>query len=105
VILRRKDHHLPYYVDGRIVPSDDQFYTMPDLGYAEGTRIFVVGRDDEVYSYNGNKTAFSLIDNALRRFPHVTDVAVVSGNAIGDPLGLVIGVVAVADIDLRPLHE
>jgi acyl-coenzyme A synthetase/AMP-(fatty) acid ligase len=105
VIVRRKDHHLPYYVGGRIVPSDDQFYTMPDLGYAEGTRIFVIGRDDEVYSYNGNKTAFSLIDSALRRFPHVSDVAVVSGNAIGDPLGLVIGVVAAANVDLRPLHD
>jgi acyl-coenzyme A synthetase/AMP-(fatty) acid ligase len=104
VIVRRKDHHLPYYVGGRIVPSDDQFYTMPDLGYAEGTRIFVIGRDDEVYSYNGNKTAFSLIDRALRRFPGVADVAVVSGNAIGDPLGLVIGVLAAADVELRPLH-
>jgi acyl-coenzyme A synthetase/AMP-(fatty) acid ligase len=105
VILRRKHHHLPYYVGGRVVPSDDQFYTMPDLGYAEDGRLFVIGRDDEVYSFNGNKTAFSLIDSALRRFAGVSDAAVVSGNAIGDPLGLVIGVVATSDVDLQPLHD
>jgi acyl-coenzyme A synthetase/AMP-(fatty) acid ligase len=105
VIVRRREHHVPFYVGGRIVSSADPFYTMPDLGYAEGGRLFVIGRDDEVYSYNGNKTAFSLIDSALRRVPHVSDVAVVSGNAIGDPLGLVIGVVAAADLDLRPLRE
>jgi hypothetical protein len=35
----------------------------------------------------------------------VSEAAVVSGNAIGDPLGLVIGVAAASDVDLKPLHD
>lgn len=93
----------PYYVKGRLVANNDTFYTMPDLGYVKGSTLYLVGRDDEVFVFNGNKTAFSLIDGELRKMPDVKDVAVVSAQPIGDPLGLVIGVVGPREDDFAPL--
>ena len=73
--------------------ADGPFYTLPDLGFIEDGRVYLVGRDDEVLNISGNKIAYSVIDRALRAMPGVRDVAVVGAADIGDPSGVVIGVV------------
>ena len=103
VIVRDPETYVPYYAKGKAVPSNETFYTLPDLGYTDGLSVYLVGRDDEVYNINGNKTAFSTIDRDLRTMPGVKDVAVVSASPIGDPLGLVIGIVATDAPDVPAL--
>ena len=103
VVVRNSDTYVPYYAKGQVVPSDQAFYTLPDLGYAEGTRLYLVGRDDEVYNISGNKIAFSAIDQDLRSQPGVTDVALVGGAQVGDPSGLIVAVVGESRLDLATL--
>src|SRR5262249_20312964 len=104
-IVRDPRTLLPYYAAGKLTANNDTFYTMPDLGFVENGRVYLTGRDDEVYNFNGNKVAFSLIDADLRAMPDVKDVAVVSALPIGDALGLVIGVVGPPEAALPTLHE
>ena len=103
VVVHDPSTYTPYYQKGRIVPYADKFYTLPDLGFAEAGRLFLVGRDDEVFNINGNKTAYSLIDAALRAEPGVKDVAIVSAEPIGDAAGLIIGVVGAGPLDIPGL--
>jgi acyl-coenzyme A synthetase/AMP-(fatty) acid ligase len=97
--------YTPYYNAGKIVPFTEKTITLPDLGYAEGSGLYLAGRDDEVVNINGNKTAFSLIDAALRNQPGIKDVAVVSASPVGDESGLVIAVVAAGDLDIGRLVD
>jgi acyl-coenzyme A synthetase/AMP-(fatty) acid ligase len=95
--------YVPYYVNGKAVPPSGALYTLPDLGFVEDGRVYLVGRDDEVLNISGNKIAYSVIDQALRAMPGVRDVAVVGAAGLGDPLGLLIGVVGGPDADLAAL--
>ena len=103
LILGADSTYVPYYVNGKAVPPSGELYTLPDLGFIEDGRVYLVGRDDEVLNISGNKVAYSVIDNALRAMPGVRDVAVIGAVGLGDPLGLVIGVVAGPDADLAAL--
>ena len=95
--------YVPYYVNGKVVPLNGPFYTLPDVGFIEDGRLYLLGRDDEVLNISGNKVAYSVIDSGLRAMPGVRDVAIVSAAGVGDPSGLIIGVVAEEDADLTKL--
>lgn len=97
-LVRNPATHAPYYADGGVVRSDETFYTLPDIGYVRGNRVYFVGRDDEVLNISGNTVAYSVIDAALRAMPGVKDVAVVGGGGIGDPSGIIVGIVGDADL-------
>ena len=105
VVVRDPETYLPYYSGGKLVPNDDHFYTLPDLGYAEDGKVYLIGRSDEVVNISGNKVAFSRIDANLRALPGVRDIAIVSALDIGDASGVLIGIVADADVDLDDLHS
>lgn len=98
-LVRDPATHAPYYANGGLVPNDETFYTLPDIGYVRGNRVYFVGRDDEVLNISGNTVAYSVIDNALRAMPGVRDVAVVGGGGIGDPSGVIIGIVGGVELD------
>lgn len=87
------------YVRGKLIPSGEATYTLPDLGYVRDGSLYLLGRDDEVFNADGNKTAFSIIENDLRGLPGIRDVGIVPGNLIGDPVGLLVGVCGAATLD------
>ena len=105
VLVRDPETFNCYYVGGKVIPNTETFHMMPDLGYVEGDRLYLAGRDDEVLNISGNKIAFSVIDAELRREPMVKDVAVVSAASLGDPSGVVIGVVTEGEADLPLLRD
>ena len=84
-----------------MVPNTGPFYTLPDLGYADGRSLYLVGREDEVLNADGNKVAFSVIEAALRDLPGVRDVGIAAADAIGEPGTIVIGLVAEDDFDMK----
>ena len=94
-----------YYVNGKAVSASGPFYTLPDLGFIEDGRVYLVGRDDEVLNISGNKVAYSVIDQALRNMAGIRDIAIVSAAAVGDPTGIIIGVVGGGDVDLSLLAD
>ena len=104
VVVRDAETYLPYYSRGNIVPNDEPFYSLPDLGYTEHGNLYIVGRNDEVVNISGNKVAFSTIDTSLRTAPGVRDIAIVSASDIGDASGVLVGIVADADANLEDLH-
>lgn len=81
----------PYYTKGTAA-APAAMLALPDLGYAEGFSLYLLGRGDEVLNMSGNKTAFSIIEGALRQMPGVRDVAIVGG--AGEAAGAIIAVVA-----------
>ena len=90
-----------YYSRGKIVPNTGPFYTLPDLGHAEGRALYLVGREDEVFNADGNKVAFSIIEAALRDLVGVRDVGIAGADPAGDPGQIVIGLVADSTFDMR----
>ena len=104
-VIRDPATHAPYYAKGAIVQNDETFYTLPDIGYVRGNRVYIVGRDDEVLNVSGNKIAYSTIETGVRRLAGVRDVAIVSAATLGDPSGIVIAVVAEAGADMDPLRR
>ncbi|MDF2370466.1 MAG: class I adenylate-forming enzyme family protein [Rhizobiaceae bacterium] len=89
------------YVDGKSIGNDSKVYRLPDLGYVRGNKLYISGRDDEVYNFSGNKIAFSRIEAAVRQQADPADIGIVSTLADVDPYGLVIALVKprVADLD------
>ncbi|MFO1183618.1 MAG: class I adenylate-forming enzyme family protein [Bauldia sp.] len=104
-ILNSPDRHSPRYVRGKLIPVAEATYTLPDLGFLEGPHLYLVGRDDEVFNADGNKTAFSIIEGDLRAAPGVTDVGIVAGNLVGDFLGLVVAVAGAGPLDVAALAD
>lgn len=98
-------HVCQYYSKGKIIPSDQVSHTLPDLGYVEGASLYLAGRDDEVFNVSGNKVAFSTLEEAIRRLPGVSDVAVVGAATIGDPVGLIVAVVGSEQVDAAAVSE
>ena len=96
--------HRSYYAGGDLAPlAAAELYTLPDLGFVEHGRLYLAGRDDEVFNLDGNKTAYGEIEAALRAQPGVDEVAVVSSASLGDISGLVIGVVGGDGLDMSAL--
>ena len=63
-----------YYSGGTVTHSADPVYTMPDLGYRDGNRLYLVGRVDEVVNLSGTKILFSRFEGILREIPGIADV-------------------------------
>lgn len=103
VIASSKRASAPYYSKGRLVSERGGALALPDIGYLRGQRIYLVGRDDEVVNFDGNKTAYSIIDAELRAQPGVGDVAIVGAAAIGDSAGIIVAIVADEQADMRGL--
>jgi long-chain acyl-CoA synthetase len=103
VVALNRATFVPYYSQGRTVPASEAFYTLPDLGFVEHGSVYLAGRDDEVLNFDGNKTAYSAIEEALRADGGIRDVAIASAAPLGDAAGLVIGIVADRDLDLGAL--
>ena len=100
-IVNNQNRFCNYYSRGKIIKNTSPFYTLPDIGYVEDGQLYLLGRDDEVFNAAGNKVAFSIIDAALRDTPGILDVGIAGGGPIGDPMGIVIGVVAAEGFDMR----
>jgi acyl-coenzyme A synthetase/AMP-(fatty) acid ligase len=103
VMAHNPETYRPYYSNGEVVPFTGGLYTLPDLGFMEHGRLYLVGRDDEVVNVDGVKAAFADIEAAVRAQPGIRDAAVVSATPISDIGGLLIGVVAVDAIDVPSL--
>lgn len=93
------------YVGGKVISNDTKLYRLPDLGFVRGNRLYLVGRDDEVYNFSGNKIAFSRIEEAIRQQATVTDVAIVAALPEVDPEGLIIVIVLQQALDLETLRD
>lgn len=103
VIVNDGAQYTPFYSKGRLIPVPATSYALSDLGYMKDGSLYLVGRDDEVFNADGNKVAYSVIENALRALPGVRDVGVVSGAAAGDPLGVLVAVTGKAKLDTAEL--
>ncbi len=90
-----------YYSRGQVIPDNTPFYALPDLGYVQDGALYLVGRDDEVYNVSGNKIAFSRIESAVRGVPGIRDAAVCGGGELGDPVALLIAVVADGSLNAK----
>jgi len=101
VIVNDRSFISNYYSSGRIIPDTQPFYTLPDTGYVKDGALYLIGRDDEVYNASGNKVAYSQIESAVRGIPGVRDAAVCSGISLGDPMTLLIAVVADGPLDTK----
>ncbi|MFO1183302.1 MAG: class I adenylate-forming enzyme family protein [Bauldia sp.] len=93
------------YVEGGRIAAPETRRALPDVGYAVGDRLYLVGRDDEVININGVKTAFSTVERVLRALPGVRDVAVVGGGALGEPSTLIVGVTGAPTLALDELKK
>ena len=93
-LINRPGFHASYYSKGKTVRNPLPFVDLPDLGYLIGTSLYLTGRSDEVLNFSGNKIAFAVIEAMLRERPEIIDVGLVGASQIGDPIGLIIGVVA-----------
>jgi acyl-coenzyme A synthetase/AMP-(fatty) acid ligase len=102
-ILNDRERVASYYSRGQVIPDNQPFYALPDLGYVDGGSLYLVGRDDEVYNVSGNKIAFSRIESVVRGVPGVRDAAVCSGSGLGDPIALMIAVVVEGAFDPRAI--
>ena len=94
-----------YYSRGKVIPNTSPFYTLPDLGYADGRSLYLVGREDEVFNADGNKVAFGVIEAALRDLAGIRDVGIVGGDPAGDAGALVIGLVVDDGFDLQSARD
>ena len=94
-----------YYSRGKVIPNTGPFYTLPDLGYADGRSLYLVGREDEVFNADGNKVAFGVIEAALRDLAGVRDVGIAGGDPAGDAGALVIGLVVDDGFDLQSARD
>lgn len=104
-IVNDRSYASPYYSKGKVVANEAAFHTLPDLGYLDGHSLYLAGRDDEVFNLSGNKFPFSAIESAVRGVPGVRDVAVVGAAAAGDPVGLIVGVVADEPLNVAAVIE
>jgi acyl-coenzyme A synthetase/AMP-(fatty) acid ligase len=100
VITNNISQQTQYIVGGKILSDDRPTLTLPDLGYLEGTSLFLTGRADEVYNFGGNKLAFDAIDQAIRRLAQVKDIGIVNAAPIGLDDDLVVAVTADPSINL-----
>ena len=94
-----------YFSNGNLIPNEEPFYRLPDLGFVRGNQLFITGRDDEVYNFSGNKVAFNQIENHLLKKPEIKDVGIVSTASEVDPLGLIIVLVTTNPVDLAFLRD
>ncbi len=86
-------------VGGRTVRYQDPFFAVPDLGYFDGSDLYIVGRSDEVYNFSGFVRAYSALAEDVANLARVSDVAIVSGASIGHDLDLLIAVVSDGLVD------
>ncbi|MFO1185071.1 MAG: AMP-binding protein [Bauldia sp.] len=105
VIVNRNTTYSPFYAAGVITPVPAVPYTLPDLGYMKNGNLYLVGRSDEVFNADGNKVAFSVIENAIRGLAGVKDVGIVSGTAVEEPLGLLVAVAGTDQLNLDVVTE
>ncbi len=94
-----------YINKGRIVQYEQPFLEIPDLGYIDGSRMYLVGRSDEVYNHSGNVMAYGAIADEIARLADVKDVGIVSGASLGDDRDLIVAVVADQRLNLDDLSN
>jgi acyl-coenzyme A synthetase/AMP-(fatty) acid ligase len=103
VLVNDKDRFARTIHKGKVIAHEGPFFEVADLGYVEGSHLYLVGRADEVYNYSGHIVAYSAIEETIAALAPVSESAVVSGASLGDDLDLVIGVVASDELDLDDL--
>lgn len=89
-----------YYSGGTVTHSADPVYTMPDLGYRDGNRLYLVGRVDEVVNLSGTKIPFSRFEGILREIPGIADVGIVGNVPLAGMDGAIVGLVCDDGISL-----
>ena len=94
-----------YYSGGEVTRSTEPVYTMPDLGYLDGRRLYLVGRDDEVLNLSGNKIPFSRFEGVLRGMPGVTDVGIVGDVSLDGVGGAIVGLVCEDGVSLDQVAQ
>ena len=82
-----------YYAAGTVTRSAEPVYTMPDLGYLDGRKLYLVGRDDEVVNLSGAKVPFSRFESVLRDIPGIIDVGIVADVELGGANGAIVALV------------
>lgn len=105
LVLNDNQNYSSYYVDGKIQSNTEPFFRLPDLGYVKDGKLFIVGRDDEVYNFSGNKIHYSQFESELRTNPDILDVGIAALSTEGDPFGLIIGVVTAKNLDPEDLRN
>ena len=94
-----------YYSGGVVTLSTEPVYAMPDLGYLDGRRLYLVGRDDEVLNLSGNKIPFSRFEGVLRGMPGVTDVGIVGDVPLDGVGGAIVGLVCEDGVSLDQVAQ
>jgi acyl-coenzyme A synthetase/AMP-(fatty) acid ligase len=92
-----------YYADGAIIPNEEPYFRMPDMGVIRDNCLYLSGRDDEVYNFSGNKIAYSTMIAYLLTDDNVRDAAIVRSPDDPDPFALKIAVVERERVDVERL--
>ena len=93
------------YVDGRLVADSAPSYRLPDIGYFKDGKLYISGRDDEVFNFSGNKIAFNRIEAQLRKNTMISDVAILGMTGAEAPEGLLIVLVAEKPLEMQEVRD